>query len=78
MFGYWDDKYDSIFIDNNINFNGKGVNDRRRYIFSLHNDNHQKTAFTNNEQCFSTRLGTNNWGRVIIGTPTIIPTRSRK
>ena len=76
LLSYWDGKYGSIFIDDNINLNGKGVNDER-YVFTLRNDNNQKTAFVNNEQYFSTRFGTNNWGRVI-GTPISHPTVAGK
>ena len=69
LFGYWKDKYGSLFMDEDIKLNGKGVNDGQRYIFTLRNDNGLKTAFINNEQYHTTRAGVNNWGKVVIGKP---------
>ena len=43
LFSYWDEKYGSLLTDININVNGKGVNDGKRYIFTLRNDNGKKT-----------------------------------
>ena len=57
LFGYWDNKYGSLWIDVNINVNGKGVNDGKRYIFTLRNDNGKKTAFINNEQYIDSSNG---------------------
>ena len=50
LFGYWNNKYGSLWIDVNINVNGKGVNDGKRYLFTLRNDIGKKMAFINNEQ----------------------------
>ena len=49
LFGYWKDKYGSLYMDEDIKLNGKGVNDGQRYIFTLQNDNGLKTAYINNE-----------------------------
>ena len=68
LFGYWDDKYGSLWIDININVNGKGVNDGKRYLFTLRNDNGKKTAFINNEQYIDSSNGGRYWGKVVIGT----------
>ena len=69
LFGYWKDKYGSLFMDEDIKLNGKGVNDGQRYIFTLRNDNGLKTVYINNEQYHTTRAGVNNWGKVVIGKP---------
>ena len=68
LFGYWDNKYGSLWIDVNINVDGKGVNDGKRYVFTLRNDNGKKTAFINNEQYIDSSNGGRYWGKVVIGT----------
>ncbi len=68
LFGYWDYRFGSLYIDDTLNaLNGKGVNDGQRYIFTLRNDNGQKTAFINNEQYYNSNRGGNNWGKIVIG-----------
>ena len=68
LFGYWDNKYGSLWINVNINVNGKGINDGKRYSFTLRNDNGKKTAFINNEQYINSSNGGRYWGKVVIGT----------
>ena len=35
LFGFWKLKYGSIWIDENVDIDGKGINDGKRYIFTL-------------------------------------------
>ena len=78
LFGFWKLRYGSIWIEENIDVNGKGVNDGKRYIFTLRNNNDLKTAFINNEQYHESNAGTNDWGKVVLGAPTSITNEGGK
>ena len=69
LFGFWKLRYGSIWIDEDINVDGKGNNDGSRYIFTLRNNNDLKTAFINNEQYHESSAGANDWGKVVLGAP---------
>ena len=76
LFGFWKNQYGSLWIDENVNLDGKGVNDGAKHIFTLRNDNKKKTAFINNEQYISSSAGANDWGKVVIGRSTTVPGES--
>ena len=68
LFGYWDDKYGSLWIDININVNGKGVNDGKTIFIHPKKYNGKKTAFINNEKIYiDSSNGGRYWGKVVNG-----------
>ena len=60
LFGFWKLRYGSIWLDENVDIDGKSGNDGKRYIFMLRNNNDLKTAFINYEQYHESNAGANN------------------